>query len=155
MMTMNRRDTLILVAGALVASSLRATEKTDNLSNRKALLERYYGAWQRKDLSAILSCLHDDILFKSPNATSHGKNAYSAATQRFLPLIESIEIRRRFVDAEGAMCALDFHCVAPIGSCPTAERLAFKDGLILEDELFFDARPFEAFARARAQESKT
>lgn len=154
-MAMDRRSTLVLLSGTLLASSAGATDKMPRSGGNGKLIERYYVGWQKKDLPAILACLHEEILFKSPNSTSHGKDAYAAATQRFFPLIESIELRRQFVEDEGAMCALDFHCVAPIGNCPTAERLVFKDGLIVEDELFFDARPFEAFARARAPTPKT
>jgi hypothetical protein len=40
-----------------------------------------------------------------------------------------------------AMAAVDFYCIQPIGLCPTAERIALQNGLIVEDELFFDTRP--------------
>ena len=114
------------------------------------LCDRYYTAWQRKDLNAILACLHPDIVFKSPTATTNGRDAYAQGAQRFLPLVERVEVRWTFVEPDGAMIAVDFHCIQPIGLCRTAERLGLKDGLIIDDELFFDARPFEALSRSKA-----
>jgi hypothetical protein len=114
------------------------------------LCDRYFAAWQRKDLNAILACLHPDIVFKSPTATTKGRDAYAQGAQRFLPLVERVEVRRTYVAPDGAMIAVDFHCIQPIGLCPTAERLGLKDGLIIDDELFFDSRPFEALARSKA-----
>jgi hypothetical protein len=116
----------------------------------RELCERYFTAWQHKDLDGILRCLHPDVAFKSPNATTQGRDAYAAAARRFLPLIDRIEVRNTFTSPVAAMAAVDFYCIQPIGVCPTAELMALKDGLIAEDELFFDARPFEALARARA-----
>ena len=100
------------------------------MSDIKQFCDRYYDAWNRKDLNAILACIDPGVVFKSPNATTNGRDA--------------------FTGPDGAMAALDFYCVQPIGVCPTAERLALKNGLVVDDELFFDTRPFEALARARA-----
>jgi hypothetical protein len=118
------------------------------------LCERYYAAWQRKDLDAILGCLDPDVVFISPNATSRGRDAYAAATRRFLPLVTRVELRGTFVAHEGAMAALDFHCIEPIGISPVAELIGVKNGLIAQDQIYFDPRPFEAFARAHANRSK-
>ena len=114
------------------------------------LCERYYSAWQQKNLEGILGCLHPDIAFKSPNGTMQGRDAYAAAARRFLSLVDRIEVRKTFTAANAAMVAVDFYCIEPIGLCPTAERLELRDGLIVEDELYFDTAPFAAMARARA-----
>ena len=155
MMTMiDRRSTLTLGFAALANVGARqafaATERGSAMSDSVLkLVDRYYAAWQRKDLSGILTCLHPDVVFKSPNATTKGKDAYSAGAQRFLSLLERVEVRNTFYSADGAMAAADFYCIPPIGICPTAERMAFKDGLVVEDELFFDARPFGALTRSK------
>jgi hypothetical protein len=54
------------------------------------------------------------------------------------------------VSGDRAMFAYDFICRDPIAVCRTAELLRFTDGLILDIELFFDARPFEAMQRTQA-----
>jgi hypothetical protein len=74
-----------------------------------------------------------------------------ASAARVFPLLERLETRAQFVSRDRAMFAYDFICREPIGVCLTAELVRFQDGLIRDIELFFDARPFEAFQRAQAQ----
>jgi len=109
----------------------------------------YLDAWQRKDLQGIVACLHPEVQFKSPNESTRGRDMYVPGAQRFLSLVDRVEVRAKFLSQDGAMFVLDFHCLQPIGVCPTAELVGFKDGLIYQDEIFFDARPFEALMRAK------
>jgi len=74
---------------------------------------------------------------------------YVAAAARFLQLLLRVGVRAQFSAGEEAMVAYDFVCAEPIGTCPTAELVRFRDGLVRESEIFFDARPFEAFAKAQ------
>jgi hypothetical protein len=41
------------------------------------------------------------------------------------------------------MLAYNMHFAAPTGCCRAAALMTFKDGLIVRNELFFDARPFQ------------
>ncbi len=111
---------------------------------------RYVDAWRRKDSESILALLHPEIHFKSPTAETEGREKYIPGLTRFLSIVERVDLRAQFVSNEGAMFAYDFVCRAPIGVCPTAELVRFKDGLIRKSEVFFDARPFEALAKAQA-----
>jgi len=111
----------------------------------------YLKAWARKDLDALGPLLHPEVHFKSPTAETTGRDKFLAATARFFPLIERVDTRAQFIEGDSAMFAYDFVCIAPIGVSPTAELLRFEDGLVRVSEIFFDARPFEAFARAQAQ----
>lgn len=150
----NRRSVLMLAAATgmscttegAFAATVRGLTMPESV---RELCERYYTAWQHKDLDGILRCLQPDVVFKSPNATTQGRDAYAAAARRFLSLVDRIEVRQTFTAENAAMAAVDFYCVQPIGLCPTAERMELKNGLIAEDELFFDARPFEALGRAK------
>lgn len=155
----NRRSALKLAAaagaGSIAAPVFAAIHGRASMSDSvQNLCERYYSAWQRKDLDAILGCLHPDVVFRSPNAYTTGREAYTAATRRFLPLVTRVDLRGTFVAHDAAMAALNFYCIQPIGVSPVAELIGVKNGLIAEDEIFFDPRPFEAFARAAANRSK-
>jgi hypothetical protein len=134
---------------ATARSFFRKGEQEMSNSNTQAC-SKYVNAWKRRDIDAISQLIHPEIKFKSPTATTEGRDKYLAATARFLPLLVRVEVRAQFTSNEGAMVAYDFVCANPIGSCPTAELLRFKDGLVRESEIFFDARPFEAFAKAQA-----
>ena len=110
----------------------------------------YLDAWSRKDLDGISVHLHPEVYFKGPMQELQGREAVLASSKRMFALLERLEVRARFVSGDRAMCAYDFVCREPIGVCRTAELLRFRDGLICDIELFFDARPFEAMQRARS-----
>jgi hypothetical protein len=41
------------------------------------------------------------------------------------------------------MLTYDMDFIAPVGVCRAAALMTFKDGLIIRNEIFFDARPFD------------
>ena len=47
------------------------------MSDIKQFCDRYYDAWNRKDLNAILACIDPGVVFKSPNATTNGRDAFT------------------------------------------------------------------------------
>jgi hypothetical protein len=110
----------------------------------------YLKAWQDKDLKALAAQLHPDVHFRSPNAETQGREAYLAAVGRMLPLLERIDVHAVLHGSDSAMFVYDFVCREPIGTARTAELVRVEGGLIRASEVFFDPRPFEAFARARA-----
>jgi hypothetical protein len=110
----------------------------------------YMDAWTRKNLEGIGALYHPEVHFKGPMQELHGKDAVLAATQRIFPLLDSVAVRYQFVEGNRAMFVYDFVCREPIGLCRTAELVQFDDGLIRETELFFDARPFEAYQRSHS-----
>jgi hypothetical protein len=143
---LSRRGALALIgAGAAVASPASARV----LAAGRSLVEAYTRAWSKRDLTAILACMSPDVDFRSANANSHGREAYAAATARFLPLVDRVDVRAMLADGDRAMIAYDFVCVQPIGTSSVAELLTFKNGLIASSEIFFDTAPFTAFARSR------
>ena len=156
MKNFNRRSMMALAAGAVLGDPWVEGEPLgetgeEGMSNQNAeVVGKYVNAWERRDLTAITVVIHPEIQFKSPTASMHGRNKYVEATARFLPMLERVELRAQFVSDKGAMLAYDFVCREPIGACPTAELVRIKDGLIYVSEVFFDARPFEAFAKAQA-----
>jgi len=156
MMKFKHKSVLALAASAAFAAPWVMAEplgKTgeQSMSNKNAdVVAKYVAAWERRDLNEIAALIHPEVQFKSPTASLQGREKYIQATASFLPLVERVDLRAQFVSDEGAMLAYDFVCKAPIGACPTAELVRIKDGLIYVSEIFFDARPFEAFAKAQA-----
>jgi hypothetical protein len=71
-----------------------------------------------------------------------GKEAVLEAAKRLLPLINSIKVHARFGSEDQAMLTYDMDFAEPIGVCRAAALMTFKDGLIMRNEIFFDARPF-------------
>ena len=115
----------------------------------------YLDAWARKDLDGIATHLHPDVHFRAPMQELTGRDKVLGAAARVFPLLERLEKRAQFVSEEAAVFCYDFVCREPIGTSRTAEWIRFEGGLIRQIELFFDARPFEAFQRAQAPQRGT
>jgi len=148
--SLNRRSALGVMAVGLVAvpaSAVRPIKRADGFY-RSTLLDVYADAWRRKDLNAILSCMDANLTFKAPNASTHGIQAYRAATERFLALTKSVDVRAHMLAGDQAMLAYDFSCIAPIGVSAVAELITFQGSKIGTSEIFFDTAPFKAFAEA-------
>lgn len=104
----------------------------------------YYRAMNSKDLSFIEKSLHPEVRLISPLADIKGKEAVLNSVKHFLAFFNKLTIRAEFASGDQAMLAYDLDCPAPIGLYRGAALLTFKDGLIINYELFYDARPLEA-----------
>ena len=113
------------------------------LQSSAAIAVAYYHAMDRKDIAEMGRHLHPEIQLISPLDSLTGRQAVLDAAQRFLPAVKNIEIRAHFSSGEQAMLAYDMVFNEPLGVCRTAALITIKDGLIVRNELLFDARPFE------------
>ena len=107
-----------------------------------ASAEAYYKAMNDKDVSGMARHLHPDIRLVTPMEELTGKDAVLEAARRLLNFIQSIEVRAKFGSEDQAMLTYDMKFAEPVGVCRAAALMTFKDGLIVRNELFFDARPF-------------
>jgi hypothetical protein len=112
----------------------------------------YLQAWNRKDLAAIEGLIADGVAFRGPMAETTGRQAFTNAVAKMFPLLQRIDVRHVYGDADHTVAVYDFVCAPPIGKCRTTELLRFESGRICASELFFDARPFEALMRASARQ---
>ncbi|MGA2650035.1 MAG: nuclear transport factor 2 family protein [Terracidiphilus sp.] len=103
----------------------------------------YYQAMNRKDLAEMSRHLHPDIQLVSPLDSLTGRQAVLDAAQRFLPAVKNIDVRAQFGSEKQAMLVYDMVFNEPLGVCRTAALITFQGDLIVRNELFFDARPFE------------
>jgi len=103
----------------------------------------YYKAMADKDLTGMARHLHPDVRLVTPMEELTGKEAVLEAAKRLLNFITSIKVRAKFGSENQAMLAYDMDFAAPIGVCRAAALMTFKDGLIVRNEIFFDARPFD------------
>jgi hypothetical protein len=101
----------------------------------------YYTEMGKKNVDGLAKYLHEEVQFKSPVAKAVGKAALLEATKNFTNFFQSLTIRSKFSLGDQAMVVYDV--AFPFGSVPTAVLMTFKEDLIANIELFFDARPFE------------
>lgn len=114
------------------------------------LVFRYLDAWDSKDIAQIAACLDADVTFKGPLSQTAGRDAFTKAVAKMLPMLETVRIRHLFVEGDTALAVYDFTCHAPVGNIRTCELLTLRNGLILSSEIFFDASPLMAAQRSAA-----
>ncbi len=107
-----------------------------------ASAEAYYKAMSDKDLPAMARQLHPDVRLVTPMEDLSGRDAVLEAAKKLLGFIRSVEVLARFDSGNQAMLVYNMHFAEPAGLCRTAALMTFQDGLILRNELFFDASPF-------------
>ncbi|MDO8953296.1 MAG: nuclear transport factor 2 family protein [Gammaproteobacteria bacterium] len=103
----------------------------------------YYRAMNDKDLSEVAKYLHPEVTLLSPLAEVLGKDAALAAAKGFCSLIKKLTIRAQFSAQDQVMLAFDVDFPAPIGTLRSAVLMTFKDGLIKNNEMFYDPRAIE------------
>jgi len=103
----------------------------------------YYKAMADKDLTGMARHLHPDVRLVTPMEELTGKETVLEAAKRLLPLINSIKVHAKFGSEDQAMLTYDMGFAESIGGCRAAALMTFKDGLIVRNEIFFDARPFD------------
>jgi len=108
-----------------------------------ASAEAYYKAMNDKDVSAMARQLHPDVRLVTPMEDLTGKDAVLEAAEKLLSFIQSVEVQAKFESSTQAMLAYNMHFAEPIGPCRVAALMTFKDGLIVLNDLFFDASPFK------------
>jgi ketosteroid isomerase-like protein len=108
-----------------------------------ASAEAYYKAMNDKDVSAMARRLHPDVRLITPMEDLTGKDAVLKAAKKLLSFIQSVEVQAKFESENQAMLAYNMHFAGPDGLCRAAALITFKDGLIVRNELFFDASPFK------------
>ena len=108
-----------------------------------ALALAYYTAIINKNLVEVEKYLHPDIQLISPLATINGKEAVLKSINGFMQMIKGLTIRAQFGNENQAILVYDLDCPAPIGIVRATALITVKNDLILSNELFYDARPFE------------
>ena len=114
------------------------------MSNKNvAITQAYYTAMAEKNITEVAQYLHPDVRLISPFAIVESKEAVVQAAKGFSSLFKTINIRAAFSSDDQVMLTIDFDFPAPIGILRSAILMTFRDGLIIENELFFDTRVLE------------
>lgn len=103
----------------------------------------YYQSMNNKDLPKMEKYLHPEVRMIGPLAEISGKESVFNAVKHFINLFKTLHIRSVCFNKNEVMLAYDIECPAPIGLSRAAVLLTFEEGLIIQYELFYDARPFE------------
>lgn len=111
-------------------------------NNAAMIAKAYYTAIANKDIETVQKYIDPNIELSGPLSNVKGKEAMLAAIKGFMGAINTLTIRAVTWNQDQAMIAFDLDCPAPIGIVPSAAFMIVKNGLIVRNEIFFDARPF-------------
>ncbi len=104
----------------------------------------YYEAINANDVDAAAKYLHPDIKLISPLSIVNGKTDAVEALGGFIKLCNKVVIRARFSENNQVMLAADIHFPDPIGILRAAMLLQLEDGLIYQNEMFYDGNQIMA-----------
>jgi len=102
----------------------------------------YYQAMTEKNITKLEQYLDSNVRLVSPLAIVTGKTAAMEAATGFMKAFNTLKIRASFSQDNQVMIAMDIDFPEPIGSLRAAVLMTFKDKLIIENEMFYDACPF-------------
>lgn len=114
-------------------------------STREIITTYYDRISQKGDWQSIIS---EDITFTSVGKITHTKDAYVAATSRFLNVVNSLKINEFIVEGNKAGITVEYNLLSPMGntaSCEVAEILMVRDDKIYSSCIFFDTESFRKF----------
>jgi hypothetical protein len=109
--------------------------------NNIEIARAYYAAMVAKNFDEMAKYLHPDVQLLSPFGKTIGKQAILDSARKSTPL--SISIRASFGSQDQVMLVYDWEFNEPIGMLRAAALITFKDGLIVNNELFFDTSSFK------------
>lgn len=112
----------------------------DSMNLKKA--EEYYTQVGARNADAIKDYLDSEVVFKGPLGAHKGKEAVIEATRNFMNTFKSLIIRAKLGAGDQAMIVyeVDIPNVSP--TFMGTSLLTFKEGKIVNIELFFDGSRF-------------
>lgn len=112
----------------------------------EVLVDRYFDALARRDLTTVRALVHDDLVFKGPLATLDKADDYLLGLEHITAGVERLERRGVFSDGDRVVQIYDVTFVEPAVIVPVAESLRIADGKIAAIEMIMDPRPLVAHA---------
>lgn len=115
------------------------------------LVNRFYDVCLvRKDAQGIRPFLADGFVFVGPMARTEGADAFVALNAGFLPAMRGVQMMRQFERGDEVCSLYELELQTPAGEtlvAPMADWVTVKDGKMLAQQIYYDARAFEkAFA---------
>ena len=104
--------------------------------------EEYYTLIGQKNKEDVKKFLDDKVEFKSPLAQIKGKQAVVSATCNFMDALTALRIRAKFAAEDKALIVYDVDLPGIAENFPGVSLLTFRNGFIVNIELFHDASLF-------------
>ncbi len=122
--------------------------------NTEIVAQSYYTGMASNNMHMVAGSLHPEVQIKTPLFQLAGKDAVLNSVKNLAGILEGVTVHALIGSDNQAMIAYDLEFPAPIGKAPAAALMTFKDGLIENIQLFYDARPFAKTVETITAQSK-
>lgn len=116
------------------------------MGKARDVVERYYGAFDRKD-PTWKELVAPDVRFAGPLQSASGSEQFNEITEKFLQFHKATRVVARFEDGNRVCSILDFELATPAGeemSCLVTELTTVDDGRLSDVRIIYDPRAFAA-----------
>lgn len=113
--------------------------KKDNLTRAR----EYYAFVAQKNSQGVEKYLHPEVKLKGPLASLQGKKAVLEASQNYMKMLSSLKIRTAMASEDQVCVVYDIQIPNLVKDFPASVLMTFKEGLVVQLDLFYDATPFK------------
>lgn len=121
------------------------------MTDARAIVERYFGAFWGGDTHTARRCLADDLSFSGPGAAFTSADAYRRASEHARRVVKGVEKRKVFADGPDVGTFYSVLMEGPVGSAAVAEWHRVDGGKISSIRTILDTAPFTAGARQQTR----
>jgi hypothetical protein len=105
----------------------------------KRIIEAYYDAWTRNNLSKARTFLDDNITFSGSIDKFSNADDFMKELSVFTGMVKSVKLIKAYFDEKGGVQLYDVETISPAGTIRTAEFFSVTKGKISDIKLIFDA----------------
>jgi hypothetical protein len=121
---------------------LGAGSRYPTMTAAKSVVEKYQAALGRDDWKGARALLEDDLEFIGPLDNFHDADSYIAALQKLYPMVESVDVKRAFVEGDDVAVLCDLHFRPPMpATMYVVEWYRVRGDKISRVQVVFDPRP--------------
>jgi len=121
------------------------------MAKSSEIVNRFYDAWNKKDIGAMEKLLADYTRYEGPLVTWEGKKQYVEGAKQIMPAFNGIKVLKQFEDRDTVCSIIEIQLNTPDGpvTCNVSELTKVSDGRIAESRTFYDPRKIEKYFAQR------
>lgn len=113
------------------------------------IVNRFYEAWNKKDLNAMENLLTDNTVYEGPLITWKGKKEYLEGVKELLPVFNGLNVIKQFEDAKIVCSIMDIHMNTPEGpvTIHSVDLVELSNDHISKSRAYNDPRKIEKYCK--------
>jgi ketosteroid isomerase-like protein len=113
---------------------------TNTHNSPATVADRYFDAWQRRDVEAVRPLFHEQVTFVGSPGTTTGADETLAGLSRMFETTTDVHVIKRWVDGPDVLTWFELR-TQNAGPIPVVNWSHIEDGRIQRIRVTFDPRP--------------